>query len=66
MNMAETANIEEGTQILLSRKEAIDLVTLLIGQLADCAVRGAQAGECPVLLLDTGTENARRLVFFVR
>lgn len=64
--MATTRNVDDRTDlVVLSRKEAANLVTLLVGQLADEPVRGNQAGEAPIIRIVEDGRAVKLLAFVV-
>lgn len=54
-----------GTVITLSPSEALDLVTLLTGQLANLPVPGRMSGAAPEIKIDDRGRFEEKLAFFV-
>lgn len=64
--MAKHTKIDpELSTLVLTRKEATDLISLLVGHLAQEPVKGNQSGACPELIVRSDAEKDHRLVVAV-
>jgi len=61
----EDSDLRGLKDLVVTRKEATDIIALLVGQLADRPVQGNQLGACPEIILVDDKGITSRLVIVV-